>query len=466
MVLGTRTARLFALLVLLLLICLHFLNDVAKVSSYKHLYAWPQTVTAVLAAVENSTSLSSSKQETQQKQSCWRRCPHRNNHIVVNFRNGAGLGDRQYLIKTLGGIAGYLCANLHVPKPGSFLNPKHNRGAKVSYAVEWSDFWTMTWAGPGDLEGRSAINDLFPLGNDTLELLRSTGAISTSTNLTTLNQLKSQLPKGKPWYGTLPIPLRPEHHLVAGNRRGVEQFFQLDAVVEKQVKDFDNGTEVSQLETFVWEIPFTPYALGCLKGELRNTFLRRNLTLPTSFPEGLPMGESGCQYIIKGESRQIEEVMSRVWEEVQDPSTTTGFLHLRRGDSQRQCDTTIPKLEQYFNCTFADTEQYGSIQVLLATDETDQGYIDQVKSTLEDMFPHVTLTHLDPLIEKHIADFATNGTEDVGQDPARFVNNFFTYEVTGAIRREKAAFSLSRRRTKICNDCDYLSTQAVKWVGL
>jgi hypothetical protein len=396
------------------------------------------------------------------KPPCWRRCAHRNNHIVVNFNRGAGLNDRFYIINHLANLAGYLCAELHVPVPAYFLSPHHNRGENISHSLQWADLQNWTWVMP-DKNGQSLMNGLLPLHK--YELANLSPGHLLASGLHQLYGLNQTLPNNRSWYSTLPMSSQPQFHVVAGPNEGVENVLHLEQIVTRQWEDYGNGVLASDLGNFMWEIPINPYDLGIFEGQIRNAILKENRTIPLSFPEGVfKRGQSGCRYIAKDASRHVEEVTSRVWNDVHDSAATMGFLHIRRGDATAQCNTTLSRLKEYFRCSFADTERFGRIKMMLATDETDSEYLGEMKSILEDMYPHVTLIHLDPLVEKHTSEYVNDKME--GSDPTRFLNNFFTFQVDYFIQWQRAAFSIVLRRNE-CNKCDYLSAwHSVKWVGL
>jgi hypothetical protein len=276
----------------------------------------------------------------------------------------------------------------------------------------------------------------------------------------------SQLGKSflqQPWYSTLEIAEIPTSHIVSENDMGWEQFLKLEQIVRDQEKIETGNHTPSPAGGFLWEINKNPYQLGIFDTKISSaTMLERNTSIPISFPKDFSDSPNGCEYITKGNSVYVDKVVERVWTEVHDPNCTMGFLHIRRGDSTNMCNTTITKMRSFFNCTFHDTIKYGNIVMLLGTDETDPLYLREIKSVLEDMYPHVKLVHLDPVIEKHIEYFRGETEEN----SARFLNNFFTFSVANAIRWKRAAFSFEQRRSVSCEDCIHLSSwHTVNWVG-
>ncbi|KAG7358793.1 hypothetical protein IV203_015382 [Nitzschia inconspicua] len=77
----------------------------------------------------------------------WRSdCPFpRKNHILLHHDNmfQSGWLDRIHIFERLANLAGYLCAELHVPSPRLMLHERHNNGASLSYNLRWSDILVL-----------------------------------------------------------------------------------------------------------------------------------------------------------------------------------------------------------------------------------------------------------------------------------------------------------------------------------
>ena len=165
------------LLALLILISLHFS---LRLLQDPRLLSHPSAENDAAPLLQKTTTIAlstlASHIHSQKYQSCWRQCPHRNNHIVVNYGPGAGANDRFYIMNQLGNLAGYLCATLHVPSPSSFLSPHHNRGAKVSPAMRWSDLQNWTWTMP-ERRGQPLTYELLKLNKTSLVELTQQGIV-------------------------------------------------------------------------------------------------------------------------------------------------------------------------------------------------------------------------------------------------------------------------------------------------
>ncbi|KAG7357061.1 hypothetical protein IV203_001749 [Nitzschia inconspicua] len=396
---------------------------------------------------------------------CWRRCPHtRRNHIVMNVRQKAGLNDRQYIIECMAHIAGFLCANLHIPSPRTWFYPYHNRGVPLPTSADWSDYQNWTWTVP-DMQGKPVTNTLYELpavSNTTTFNVNANISVSPLYSLESfLNRRVS--PNGQTWYSTMDVSPFPKHHFVANRNVALEQILALNDIVDDQWKLLGNGVNESDIGGFLWEIPINPYDMKLFGDRIRVALKVRNRTILPSFPDNLKRRKRGCQYVSKSPSRFVREVVRRVWDDVHESTATIGFLHIRRGDAVVQCNTTIPNMKLYLSCSLANTAKHGNIKLLVSTDETDPAYLEDVRTILQDLYPHVKMVHLDPLIESHSEIFARE--LDEGGDSGRFVNSFFTFQVENVIRYQRAAFVLIQRRSE-CNACDALSRrQKIKWAG-
>jgi hypothetical protein len=214
---------------------------------------------------------------------------------------------------------------------------------------------------------------LYKLGNETNSTLMTTKRGPKLYKLDKL--LKRHLQRHETWYSTMETPLYPQHYLLANPIEGVEQILNLIGIVDDQWKRYGNGSRSSDIGGFLWEIPVDPYQLNIFDDQIRVAMVDRNISIPPSFPGNLSRLKKGCQYISKGPSIHVEEVVHRVWNQINDPTSTFRFFHIRRGDAIAQCNTTIPRLRNYLKCTFANTTKYGNITILLVTDETDPSYL-------------------------------------------------------------------------------------------
>jgi hypothetical protein len=153
-----------------------------------------------------------------------------------------------------------------------------------------------------------------------------------------------------------------------------------------------------------------------------------------------------------------------MWNEIASSQTaaTIGLFHIRRGDMQHECNTTIPKMKSYIDCSFAGSVPLGNITILISSDETDTEYIQTVVDLLQEGRPHVQARSLDELAWKHTREYV----EKKSRRRTRLLNNFVVFSVLNIIRWKRAAFTIEQRRWFACPDCEKLvELENVTWVG-
>ena len=94
----------------------------------------------------------------------------------------------------------------------------------------------------------------------------------------------------------------------------------------------------------------------------------------------------GCDYGDVRVSRHATRVADRLVAELTDDESNSQFvtLHVRRGDTVSQCDTTVPAVLAFLNCSKA-LAAYAPRrpQLLIFTDETDEAYLSELLSELQ-----------------------------------------------------------------------------------
>ena len=135
-----------------------------------------------------------------------------------------------------------------------------------------------------------------------------------------------------------------------------------------------------------------------------------------------------------------------------------GLLHVRRGDTKSDCDTSLETMRSYFECSFdVSTPVQRPIILALASDETDMEY----RRNITEMIGGLTLpgddtirgVDLDAIVWRTIAD-------EVNEErlPRSNLNNYHVYLVAYQLRKQPKEhgidFVLQRRRNIECNQCD------------
>lgn len=386
------------------------------------------------AAAESESSSSNIPEKTnhaQNRSSCWRHCPQRINKIY--FEHGsAGLGDRLTVIHMLAQISGYLCAELEIPPPSITLNPLHNDGQKVNELVQWQDFRNMTFS----QDNASVFVPKSTFGNDFRDWRR----------IPVYDKNKYS-----DWF-----------HVVSENGGNLMDDY-------KSLQDFSWRQKADAKTGFVWEIHRSLYTsnlfdFGALLPEppkqiIDSTEYREDMRpLLTSYRYFHPENRRdwGCLYTndhddVPSHMKLLRKKFSETVRRLSGFSNNSvyGFFHIRRGDSIDDCDTSLPVLQEFLNCSLNGTEATGKqVTFLVGSDETNVTYRENVMK-LADNFPHFTMMDADHLTSKVIKKAIENGLI-----AGEIVNNFYVYWMQEIFRRkgDLSTIFLTRRKSH-CPTC-------------
>eukprot|EP00977_Amphora_coffeiformis_P004228 scaffold884_cov202-Amphora_coffeaeformis.AAC.1 len=369
---------------------------------------------------------------TDPEPSCGRVCPHGyNNRILYLAMGGAGLGDRQYIISHLAQIAGYLCATLYMLPPWYHLGTQHNGGEPLSQNIRWSDFWDLHFH---DKEHTAILNDLMlppHLINDTN---RYYGRFVTPSHVDLIVQDHHLLGINNDGNST-------NLTLVTKKNRVARDFEDLDRFVSSSSSNSSNGQgQEATMERFIWILVDNFYAW--YKNDMESALQDLAKKTAPSEVKNLP---TLCDYQEVKVSKLILALTDTIWHKLKTdfPNVAAiGHLHLRRGDAKKVCDTEIPTIKKYLQCSLADTRnKIGQFLVLFSSDESDATYRRTICQMVESD-GHLCLD-LDALIKAELERLLNRD----------IINNYFTFEVGKQISH-RAGFQLERRRTIICDDCN------------
>jgi hypothetical protein len=333
-------------------------------------------------------------------------------------------------------MAGYLCATVVAPKPEDLLAEIHNNNKPIAPATQWSDFNVLSWAMNHYKNGTWS--------NETRPPLRELSLTQIEKYLRRRKRIK-----------------KPSLYLTTIKKeQGWSHFHQLENFTLEQQQEEDKN------DYFVWNINLNFYITDLFYIP-ENTTMPLSVTgnpRPLSFPSEIPYWQrDGCTYWHTQTPRHIQRIGDNVWKEVQSfaqHDATIGSFHIRRGDMQHECNTTLPKMESYLSCSFAGSHVLGNITILLSTDETDEQYLRTVTGMVE-ANPHVKVRSLDELAWKHARQYVENG-----EASSRILNNFVVFKVMDQIFYERVAFTIEQRRFLHCPDCEELvKMDQVQWVG-
>uniref|UniRef100_A0A7S1UMQ9 Uncharacterized protein n=1 Tax=Grammatophora oceanica TaxID=210454 RepID=A0A7S1UMQ9_9STRA len=338
--------------------------------------------------------------ETSSSSSCRRQCPKDRINKIYFCHGRAGLLDRLFMINRVTQLAGFLCAQVVVCPPHATLSPFHNGGNELNDTVGWSDFLTMHF----DDEPSHHKNALVP-----------TNPFFTFEN----------------WMNYHETP-------VFEGAEFVEWFHVVSDEPEKMADDFVRIQEYSfqqqqhdQLKNtttgFIWEITAPlrglPLDLPPLLSQDDKIIVvdddEEEETSSSYYydPKMRPApgggDQEGCVYAHAQCASSTQEVLSNIEQLVRRRGRDDAILvslHVRRGDTKAQCDTSIiPKMRDFLTCTLEGTEELGrNITLLLASDEEDFNYREDLRKLLRP-FPHVSMLDLDKIIWESIEDEIEKG---------------------------------------------------------
>lgn len=372
--------------------------------------------------------------------SCRRSCPHYNNRIIIETKQKAGLRDRTYIMRAWANMGAFLCAQVLIPPPSQWLLEKHSQVEVGSNATFEDDF--LYFAAEDDPEQI--------ILSDTIDLNEPEGGWG--------NTLDSIVRKGDQY------------------DRVIDHFYKMYRHTVHQQLGKRN-------RPFLWKVQgmYHYYNMEFLKVlyQLKsNGTLEFSMGSPVVIPQRqLPKWERYqddlCVYATKVEAASINATARRVLKKLKDRFSVSedgpfifGYLHLRRGDSKKtsrsnenstKCDTHLPKMERYLNCTFSafcrgadlSTMPHCSeraVPVLIGSDERDKEYRRDLFSLVNDV-PGIQAVDLDSEvlgeIEREIA---------AGEASPQKRNNYSVYLISLVITQD-AAFYLRQHRVW-CNECD------------
>ena len=146
------------------------------------------------------------------------------------------------------------------------------------------------------------------------------------------------------------------------------------AAAIKQIQFLENFTEQQFLQPnftkgFIWEIYPVWYEYGA---GVTKYFDEKRKSAPTLEERNrVPSFDvhHGCQYTERGKAL-ADQLAERVFDyahELYPYSNHLGMFHIRRGDLQAQCNTSLPEISSYLSCSLKDINVYGNVTVMLAS---------------------------------------------------------------------------------------------------
>jgi len=373
----------------------------------------------------------------QQHRSCQRHCPSKRINKICYVDRWQGLNDRMTVIYYLSQLAGYLCAELVLPFPYDWLSAMHNNKTRISHSVQWSDFYNITFIQDHSL----VINvDEEALGMHLYGWKHIPGPV-----------FDINKPKYKDWL-----------HIVSKDGKIRNDF--------EEVQMFTWNQSETSMEGFLWEID------GFKRGDFWNFDLWQSdiPMLPEKLrhsrvgkfykPEMSPyrwkndQTNTGCKYTNDDtKSYHLKEMQKRLRRQIYNKSPSNsiyGLLHLRRGDTIKECDTSLERIRKFLECSLNGTEQRGRhFTLLLTSDEYDLDYRQGVLDMTEN-FSHVSVLDVDKIVREIIDVAIRDGIINLG-----LRNNYYIFQVENLLRdsnwgdNDIVQFHMALRRKGRCPNC-------------
>ncbi|KAJ8598653.1 hypothetical protein CTAYLR_003050 [Chrysophaeum taylorii] len=134
-------------------------------------------------------------------------------------------------------------------------------------------------------------------------------------------------------------------------------------------------------------------------------------------------------------------------------------LHLRRGDAVHQCDTSVPVVLEYVECSLVVNARTSNVTLLLNTDDTNaNGYVTRVMDALRrsTKVHFADVLHLDAALRNASFVVDHNGARQQQSNVVAMLlrsDNLFLFGVETEIMA-RASLALVRRRNKHCVPCE------------
>ena len=292
---------------------------------------------------------------------------------------GAGIGDRAFVVETMGTLAQALCARVVIPPPYMMLSAEHNVFGPVNCSYSWGRYWDVdSFFRPLVADGHAAT---------VIEWAEYGG--------------------WSPYDGTC-------------RRDGLSE---LESLKKKASVQYGLSPVSSLEEAFVRHREGVPFVLPVKAGYVYRSILPDEFCSKQirAFRE-----EPRCRSPRRSMSPSIRKVALAMIENVRP----FAILHLRRGDTKALgCDNSPGKVRLMLNCVLGQYQgQFPGIY--LFTDETDATYIDDVLAVARNF--SVLVAHGDAAAAER---FKALGVDGVATD------NYLVYAVFETLKEQVRAMS-------------------------
>lgn len=378
---------------------------------------------------------------------CIRHCANRKNRIYGSI-GFAGMSDRASLVVMLSKLAGSLCAVVDLPPPMSSFARSHNQNKKLREEVRWDDLFNVTFR----QDGSQSLYD-----------------VRDNPNRSVHDERNKRRKKGTllGFYNRSKYP--PDWNLLISNKSSnlLHDFEEIQRYSWEHEHDPGRG--------FLWEIHQILFNSELRKvdrlpglSDMEAKQLRPEQIYHDRMRPSLLTKVPACQYASQTpeemEPAQLHTFRTELRLRVQAlaPTGTSlfGFFHIRRGDSKKACNTTLPDLESYLKCSLNGTESTGKkVTLLMGSDERNAKYRQQVLDLVNKdntSYPQVSMLDADATTKELMEDLVASKAM-----PEWLSSNHYQFLLLQGIGMLGAfnfsSFYLSRRRSD-CRPCNHLLT--------
>jgi hypothetical protein len=253
----------------------------------------------------------------------------------------------------------------------------------------------------------------------------------------------------------------------------LERYVQAQQQQQQQESTTANSTSVSSIATnstaFVWEVRLAHFYWGIRN--FTDLFILGKGHRPSSLPllEKLGVISGSCRYTQQHNTALAQHLVDRVFAYIQNmyPETTgLAFFHIRRGDTLKVCNTTLPRMRNYLMCSLRgggggemaariSAEDFGTtMTLLLASDERDPCYRRAIQTIVEEDLGY-NFVDLDQVIWTVLRDYVqmANNTKNNTNDDSRLLNNMYVFYLNRMVSSDdRVDLELIQRRAN-CLDC-------------
>ncbi len=344
---------------------------------------------------------------------CLWNCTSPVNLVWYNYGDQAGFDDRRQVLFTFANLAASLCARLAIPPPYRLLDAERHF-TTVSPALQWKDLLQL----------------------------------SPSTILWELR--------------------RPEQEFWS---RDYVQYRRLATRKPQDLwRDYWDLQSMSTIP-FLWEIKVSWHSIKnqywpwsshdtYTNGSKNMSPIHNNL--PSVFVDATLKPTRGCLYIDPFVVPvPMQDHLDAIWNNITSRVSTRtgtnttvsiGFLHIRRGDSQQRCNTSLVKIQRYLNCSLQTLpDHHDPMMILFASDETDPEYREGIAQIVAAR--NIEVVDLDDLVMDYVSRKNTGSARETSLE----TTNYYIYAVESVLKRDYVDFVLEQRQTLLCQDCANLS---------